>query len=390
MKDISFYFHIPYCRNKCIYCDFYSGGARIADWSGLFNAFLNELSSREEEWNGEHVISIYFGGGTPSLMPPQKLHDLMRDITHLIGSDNISKDCEITIEVNPEDVIPDAIEKWKEAGINRISVGIQTFNDKELSLIGRKHSGSEALNALRLLQKTFGNISVDLIFGLPGQTLKDLNDDIDTILTLHPQHISVYSLMYEDGTALTQLRKIGKIQPVDDNLAAEMFKDIVRRLEQAGYRRYEISNYSIPGSESRHNMGYWMGRKYIGIGPAAHSYDGDALRSYNPADIKKYLERYSHAGDITSNKAKSRQEAYNYYSHIEELSVIQKMEERIMLRLRMREGIDLRQYKEEFGNSELQNLLTRGRKYINIGSLILDKNHLYLADEAVLYSDSII
>ena len=271
-NPISLYFHVPYCNNKCIYCDFYSGGARIADWQALTTSFLNELGSRRSEWEGCDVVSIYFGGGTPSLIPVEIFAGLLIAIKNLIGADRIAPDCEITLEANPEDVNPEAVDYWKQSGVNRVSLGVQTFSDSSLRSIGRRHSGEEARRALELLTSEFNNVSADLIFGLPNQTLSDLRQDLVMLTALSPEHISVYSLMYEPGTALTYLRDSGKIAQIGEEEAAEMFDTIVATLEEAGYDRYETSNYARPGYESRHNSGYWTGRAYVGIGPSAHSY----------------------------------------------------------------------------------------------------------------------
>ncbi|MDE6558709.1 MAG: coproporphyrinogen III oxidase family protein, partial [Muribaculaceae bacterium] len=277
-----------------------------------------------------------------------------------------------------------SVDEWKRGGVNRVSVGVQTFNDKGLKSIGRRHTGESAEIALIQLMSHFSNVSADLIFGLPGQSLEDLNMDIERILKLKPQHISIYSLMYEEGTAITYLRDAGRISPVDDEVATEMFKIIINRLNQAGYNRYEISNYSIAGFESRHNRGYWTGRRYIGIGPSAHSFDGDSKRSSNPADIMGYLNRVA--------PKESEDTESHYQAAQEELTQMQKIEEMIMLSLRMKEGIDLNQFLRQYGLKEQHNLMKRAQKSIRQGNLICDieKRRLYLSDSGVLISDSII
>ncbi|MDE5924294.1 MAG: radical SAM family heme chaperone HemW, partial [Muribaculaceae bacterium] len=283
---------MPYCRRKCIYCDFFSGGASIADWRRYVDAAVAELSVRRDELPGV-VESIYFGGGTPSLIPTPEWRRLIEGVVAVIGSDSISECCEITLEANPEDVGPATVGEWIAGGVNRVSLGVQSFNDTLLKRVGRHHSGDEAAAALLLLKESIDNVSADLIFGLPGQTEAQLAEDVDRLISLAPSHVSLYSLMYEEGTALTALRDAGRIGEIDDEAAARMFRLISDRLRAAGYSRYEISNYSLPGYESRHNSGYWWGRPYLGIGPGAHSYDGDRIRRWNPRDIRGWLDTYA-------------------------------------------------------------------------------------------------
>lgn len=386
MSEISLYFHVPYCRNKCIYCDFYSGGLRIANWKGLTEAFLNEMDSRQKEWEGNKVVSIYLGGGTPSLMPEEMLNHFFYKLRNRLGTDGMDMDCEITIEANPEDINKDTISNWKSNGINRVSVGIQTFNDDLLKSIGRKHTSEQALEALLLLKNNFNNINADLIFGLPNQTLNDVRKDLDKMMMVKPQHISIYSLMYEEGTAMTHLRDVGRIEATDDAEIASMFELIINRLRDEGYGRYEISNYSLPGYESRHNSGYWKGRKYIGLGPSAHSYDGNSIRYANPSDIKGYLKRYS--ANHNNNDATIISE---YNPIIEHLTPTQRVEERIMLGLRLKDGLDLNLYEEEFGQKEGNRIKKASEKSIIEGLIEIDTcNHLKLTDKAILISDRII
>lgn len=396
MADISLYFHIPYCSQKCPYCDFYSGGARIADWPRLIKAFLTELSQRKSEWEGERVVSIYFGGGTPSLLPDEYLYYLINETISLLGTSNIAEDCEITLEANPEDVNNDAADLWKKSGVNRVSLGVQTFDDGLLSSIRRRHRGEDAENAIKILKRHFDNVNADLIFGLPQQTVKQLDTDLSKLISLKPQHVSIYSLMYEEGTALTELRNLGKVKAVNEDTVSEMFMNIIDSLERAGYERYETSNYSMPGKESRHNMGYWTGRKYIGIGPSAHSYDGEESRSWNPADIRGYLDHYAPLTDRSSsayqhNHHIESQGKHNYSPENEHLSSLQLMEENIMLGMRMKRGLDLEGYGKKFGLKELQGLINRARKYINEGDIMVaPDNYLIITDKAVLRQDSII
>ncbi|MDE6273329.1 MAG: radical SAM family heme chaperone HemW [Muribaculaceae bacterium] len=371
-KPISLYFHIPYCRKKCAYCDFYSGGVRIADWKALNSSFIRELKLRAVEWRDRVIVSIYFGGGTPSLMPPEYLENLANDIRKVIDEEaSLSEDCEFTLEANPEDINDRNINTWKRCGINRISLGIQTFDNAILTRMGRTHTGEEAISAFRSLRNFFDNISTDLIFGLPDQTLEDLRKDLKTMLSLHPNHISIYSLMYEPGTSLTLLRDKGKVKAADEEMTEVMFQDISATLAKAGYIRYETSNYALPGYESRHNSGYWTGRAYIGIGPSAHSYDGELKRKANSADLKGYL--------------------LDTYNIIEEnLTQQERIEERIMLGLRMKKGIDLVMFQKDFGAAHLRKLLQKAEKGLRLGNLAITDDHLRVSEKGIMISDTLI
>lgn len=391
MEPISLYFHVPYCRNKCIYCDFYSGGAKIADWNALSRSFLNELKSRGKEWNGREVVSIYFGGGTPSLVPGSILEELFIKLREEIGEKSISGNCEITLEANPEDVNEENIEVWERCGINRVSLGVQTFNNAGLKMIRRSHTGEQALDALKLLKDNFKNISADLIFGLPGQSPADVERDLEILSKVRPAHISVYSLMYEEGTALAELYRLHKLTKVDDEVSEEMFGMISSYLNKAGYNRYETSNYSIPGYESHHNIGYWTGRPYIGIGPSAHSYDGGCQRKWNPADLKGYLKKWNTEEIEFKNNGMSEAEVNHRYNPImDHLTPEELHEEWIMLRLRMKEGIDLKEYEERFGRKFLDDLLRKSRKWLYSGELELSSSHLSVTDKGLMISDSVI
>lgn len=373
------YIHIPYCRKKCIYCDFFSGGAKIADWPLLRKALLQELKERVEELPAT-VESIYIGGGTPSLMPEVELSSLfsgVREIVKLSGR-KISSDAEITLEANPEDVDSEHVNLWKEVGVNRVSLGIQTFSNELLKSIGRLHDGVRAEAALDLLSRNFSNISGDLIFGLPGQSLHQLSSDVATLLKYRPQHVSVYSLMYEEGTALTKLKDTGRIMEADEELTSMQYKELTRALKMNGYEHYEISNYSLPGYRSRHNSGYWTGKQYLGIGPSAHSFDGKAIRRANRGDLFNYLKRFSDPA------------ALHPFFNEEVLGNQELEEERIMLSLRTAEGLDLNRFESDFGFIAKQRLNEASEIHIRNGNLALEEGRLHLSREGTMVSDTII
>ena len=383
------YIHIPYCRKKCIYCDFFSGGAGLADWRRLRRALAAEHAMRSSELPSA-LHSIYFGGGTPSLLPPEEfdaLADELRSVIENSGS-RIAEDCEVTIEVNPEDVDHEHIDAWKSGGVNRVSIGLQTFSDSMLKAIGRTHSGDRAERALKLLQEHFSNVSGDLIFGLPGQSVEDLSGDVQRLTSLNPQHISVYSLMYEEGTALTALRDAGRITAAAESIVADQYVALTDMLCEAGYEHYEISNYAKTGYRSRHNSGYWEGKRYLGIGPSAHSYDGRRSRRANPADLHGYLNRFAPVGRDTVPEAPISSDEPFYIEEI--LSDEELREERVMLGLRRCEGIDLIGFRKDFGEDALSKLLDSARLHICNGSLMRAGEQLHLTRSGVMISDTVI
>lgn len=373
------YIHIPYCRRKCLYCDFFSGGASAADWGGLVLSLLNELDERAAEIP-ERVVSIYFGGGTPSAMPPEDFANLAAGIMTRIGS-RLSSSPEITMEINPEDVTESNVKTWVSSGVNRASLGIESFNDRLLKSVGRRHSGEQAAQALKTLGFYFSNISADLIFGLPGQTREEFLDDVKNLVSLSPQHISAYSLMYEPGTALTVLRDRGRISPVDEAVSVAMFNDLSDEARKAGYSRYEISNYSRPGFESHHNNLYWRGAPYLGLGPSAHSYDGRSTRRFNPPDIKGYLKRFGSTAEV--------EEDTKFYGE-ESLTDEELREEFILTRLRLKEGFSLVDYERRFGGEKRKHLEQRLIPLLERGDVTMSNGNVSLTEEGIMKSDSII
>lgn len=379
------YIHIPYCRKKCLYCDFFSGGSRVADWNRLRDALLCELKERLHELPSP-VESIYIGGGTPSLMPANLLEDFLSEVKGILFDKGIliSEDVEVTIEANPEDVDCIHMNSWKRSGVNRVSLGIQTFSDQLLKSIGRQHSGEQAEEALRMLTENFDNVSGDLIFGLPGQSLEQLKADVERLIRLSPEHISVYSLMYEEGTALSLLRDSGRVEEVDEETVNSQYTIISESLRTNGYEHYEISNYARSGFRSRHNSGYWIGKPYLGIGPSAHSFDGNSIRRANKADLFGYLDRFSPnlPTQVTMDKTPF------YFEEI--LSEEERLEESVMLGLRRVEGINLKAFEKDFDKDRLKNLLESSKKNIEKRLLEIVGDNLKLTDKGIMVADSII
>lgn len=388
MGEGGVYVHVPFCRRKCLYCDFYSVGERLADWSRLVDAYLKEFNSRRKEWQDFGSVTIYIGGGTPSLMPAEEFTRLASGIVSGLTDNggNNTRIVEFTIEVNPDDVSEEKARAWKEAGVNRVSMGVQSFNDDELKAIGRRHDAVKAEEAYAVLRRHFSNISLDLMFGLPGQTLESLIESVDRVIGLNPEHVSVYSLTYEENSALTRMRNTGKVTEAPEDLSECMFEGIRCRLESVGYELYEISNYSRPGCRSKHNSNYWRGVPYVGIGPAAHSYNGENLRRWNIPDIKKYIqgiETDPDGSDINSDTV----------FEMEELTEDERREEMLLTSLRTKEGLDLQEYGRRFGEASLRGLERLAFPYVTSGNLAYSspgRTRLRLTPAGVMISDTII
>lgn len=379
MEKYGIYIHIPYCASKCIYCDFFSGGVKSANWDSYVTSLLNEFEERKDELAGEPT-TLYIGGGTPSLMPVDQFSRLTEGIKVISGKKTDWQ--EMTIEVNPEDVIDSHCREWQLCGVNRVSMGVQTFSDKELEAIKRRHSASQAIEAIHLLKRYFKNVSLDLMFGLPGQTVESWCQSIDTALLLQPQHISAYSLMLEPGTPLTILNDKGLIKLPKEEDTLLFFKILTNKLKKAGYEQYEISNYALPGHESMHNRSYWLGTPYLGLGPAAHSFDGKMSRKYNPTKIKEYTQRFCYHDVDTSEKEP-------FYNE-EILSTDEMLEEKIMLSMRIKEGLDLSFIKKFFGDKNVNMILRQAQKYILDGKVELINDKLRLSSDGIMIADKII
>lgn len=357
--NFGIYIHVPYCASRCDYCNFYTAGSRIADWPAFREAILGELESRLDEIPFPPG-TIYFGGGTPSQMPEEELKLLLKGIRRSILEEMSERGCEegwdpfeITLEANPDDVSGEKIAGWLRAGINRISMGVQSFSDSELKMLGRRHDSRHVEEAWKELKGRFQNLSIDLIFGIPGQSLEDWERNLHKAVEMAPKHISCYSLSYEERTALRLLRDRGERKEADDTDVEAMFASALRILRAAGYRHYEVSNFAIPGYESSNNSNYWNGGPYIGLGPSACSYDGRSTRRTNAADVKGYISDKTDCFDI------------------ENLSRKEILEEYILTRLRREKGIDMRNFFARFGKEQAEALLGKASQFEQRGLLKL-------------------
>ena len=333
MKDAGIYIHIPFCRSRCSYCDFATGmySADMAERYVL--SLINEIESWREVEPPETVDTIYFGGGTPSLLLPAQLEAVLKAVRERF---RVSADAEVTIEINPGSVTPEALAAFRRLGINRASFGAQTFDDGELARLGRSHTSDDTRRTLRYLRDAgFDNISFDLIAGLPGQTMAGWRRNLDEAFSLRPEHLSFYLLEVHQGTPLAKHIRQG-IQPQpDEDLAADMYEVMLDRAPEAGYEHYEISNLCLPGLAARHNTKYWTAAPYYGFGCSAHSYDGGSRRWANERDPVRYIEIIEQDRKAIVDETR--------------LTKADRQAEAVFLGLRMMQGFSFTEYQQVFG-----------------------------------------
>ena len=366
------YIHVPFCSSRCIYCDFYSTTLGDEWRSKYVQAVCSELIARREEFAEKaQVETIYFGGGTPSLLECSYLEQILETISKNYKCSDV---IELTLECNPDDVSEEIVRCWKALGVNRISLGAQIFQDSILRFLRRRHSSFAITNAVSHLKKCgLENISLDLIYGLPGQTMKLWQQDVIRVLDENVPHVSAYALTYEAGTVLYQKSQAGEIVETDEETVRDMYMYLMNEMEGAGFRHYEISNFAIPGRESKHNSSYWKGVPYLGVGPGAHSYDGNRMRRANYPDLLSYV---------------SSQGAPRYES--EQLSDAQLLEEYVMTRMRTDEGISFAFISRLYGISVVNKLRKQALPYVEQGRLMMQQDCLKLTKDGIMVSDYII
>lgn len=374
------YVHIPFCKSRCIYCDFYST-TREAEQEAYVGALCREIRERRHELPAEAdnrvcARTIYIGGGTPSLLSPAQLARIFGCIRENYA---VADGAEVTVEMNPEDVVVD--EALSLAGglangtFNRVSLGIQTFDDDLLRLLRRRHSAERAVEAVKSLQLVGAqNISIDLIYGLPGQTLELWERDLDVAFSLGVQHLSAYALSYEEGTPLWRMRQRGEVQEAADELSVRMYERLCQRAREAGFEHYEISNFALPGYHSRHNSSYWTGEAYLGFGPGAHSFDGRRTRRSNHSSLSNYLSAGG-GGEVPHD--------------VEVLSDEELYEEAVMCGLRTCRGVDLAEIGRRYGRQRLDYLLQQASSHLRGGRLAIEHEHLRLTEAALMISDDV-
>ena len=363
------YIHIPFCKQACHYCDFHFSTS-LKKKDELVNALAKELELRKDEFKNQIIENIYFGGGTPSLLSIDELQFL---IDAVYKHYEVSENPEITIEANPDDLTTQQITSISTSPINRLSIGIQSFFESDLKLMNRAHNSEEAKNCLEEATKHFDNISVDLIYGIPGMSNERWIENIETALSFNIPHISSYALTVEPRTALATFIKKGIIENVDDDLAQEQFHIMVEKLEAAGFVHYELSNFGKPGYFSRNNSAYWQGKPYLGIGPSAHSFDGKH-RGWNVRNNSKYIKA------LEENKLPIETET---------LTKIDKYNEYVMTGLRTIWGVSLEKVKKNFGEDYKIYLLEQAQKHIIQHLLYLDDGKLLVTKKGQFLSDGI-
>ncbi|MCZ4317475.1 radical SAM family heme chaperone HemW [Aequorivita viscosa] len=373
------YIHIPFCKQACHYCDFHFSTS-LKKKGELVNALCKELVLRKDELKGE-VETIYFGGGTPSLLSSEELQQIFKTI---YKNYQVSKNAEITLEANPDDLINvslSAVEdiseaklkSLKEAGINRLSIGIQSFFEEDLKLMNRAHNATEALECIKEAKQYFENISIDLIYGIPKMTNERWKKNLEIALNLDVPHLSCYALTVEPKTALKKFIEKGIVPPVDEEMAKQHYEILLAETEKAGLDNYEFSNFGKPGFHSRNNSAYWEGKPYLGIGPSAHGYDGNS-RSWNVANNTKYIKSIE-AGVLPLETEKlSKEDKYNEY---------------IMTGLRTKKGVSLGKVETEFGKNYSEYLLKQAANSLKNEFLILENQTLKVSKKGKFLSDGI-
>lgn len=349
------YIHIPFCKKRCLYCDFFST-TLLERREEYVEALIREIQARKHETD-EPIRTIYLGGGTPSTLDIQ-------DIQRLLAAIDMPEAEEITMELNPGDATPEYLQALKKAGINRLSIGVQSFQDELLHLIGRRHNAAQAIEAVRRAQEAgFDNLSIDLMYALPTQTMAQWRADIETALRLGIQHISCYGLMYEEGTALTCMRDQGELTPIDEDTENAMYDYLCARLKDAGFVHYEVSNFALPGFASKHNSRYWDGTPYIGVGAGAHSYIGN-IRSWNPDDLDAYLRGIQDGNLVRESETLTDQDVYN---------------ERIMLGLRTCQGVPRKAIQTDLSAYIAKGLL----RETNEGNIVATQSGIHILNRII-------
>ncbi len=407
MRDFSYfctmagiYIHIPFCKSKCAYCGFYSlPSFKLKD--RFLEALKKEIAMRKDYLNGEAINTIYFGGGTPSLLSINEIGELL----HLINDAySIGKKPEITLEANPDTLSLEYLEGLRQLGVNRLSIGIQSFFDNDLKYLSRRHDSQHALQCINWAKHAgFSNISIDLIYGLPTSNAEQWNRNLDLFFALDLPHLSAYALTLEPNAILTKQIELGKVLPVNEEDALRDYEILCKRAIEKGYLHYEISNFCRPGMHSKHNASYWFGTPYIGFGPSAHSFDG-ASRQWNISSVERYCEVFAAASRhceersnpgnklpfldcfVPRNDAKRVQEPV---SENERLTPEQQYNEYVMLRLRTHWGIDLKWLKREMGERFSSYCEQHAQPLIAQDRLSQTREFLYLTDKQMLFADGV-
>ena len=364
------YIHIPFCKRRCIYCDFFST-TQSEKKSAYVRAVCRELEMRKDYLEGEDIETIYLGGGTPSQLLREELEEIFN---HIYKVYPVREDAEITLEANPDDLTPGYVAMLRHLPINRISMGIQTFQEETLKLLHRRHTATQAIEAFRRCREAgFQNISIDLMYGLPGETLETWKEDLQQSIALRPEHISAYHLIYEEDTVLWKLREQHQVEEADEDLSVSLFSTLIEQLSEAGYQHYEISNFCLPGLHSRHNSSYWTGKKYLGCGPSAHSFNG-VSRQWNVASLDDYLKGVE-GGQLDYE--------------VEELDLYTRYNDFVLTSIRTCWGMPLSTLRSDFGEELYRYCLRMAKPHLDQGVLEKSEDVLKLTRKGIFVSDGI-
>lgn len=360
---------MPFCKCRCIYCDFYSTTLGEDFRKKFVEALCDELSYRKDYLPNRLIKTVYFGGGTPSQLSVCEIRTI---IDRIHSTYDVAQDAEITFEANPDDVTPELVSELIDLGINRVSLGVQTFNDALLKLLHRRHTAAQARKAVHLLKNGgFENISIDLIYGLPQQTLNMFEADLADAFSLPITHLSSYALSIEEGTVLHKMVKNNKLQIADEDSFVAEYDALMKAASNAGFEHYEISNFALPEYHSRHNSAYWDGTPYLGCGPGAHSYDGKSRR-YNLPDINAYISQHPVIPHET-----------------ESLSPEAQFNERVFTSLRTQKGLDLKRLKKDFAPNWYENLVAEAQRHLEGGRLNYNGHFIALTQKGYFVSDDV-
>ena len=372
MKEIGLYIHIPFCKKKCYYCDFISFSGKeekIEDYIKTLNYEIKYEKQNKEEYK---ITTVYIGGGTPSFINSKYIKSIIKNIKE---NYNVDMDAEITLELNPGTINEEKLEDYKNAGINRLSIGLQSTNNELLKEIGRIHNYEEFLNCYNLVRKVgFKNVNVDLMLGLPNQTLQDIEDSLNKIIELNPEHISFYSLILEEGTVIEKYIQEAKIELPDEDIERKMYWKAKKILENNNYIQYEISNFSKKGYESKHNTNCWKQKEYLGFGVAAHSYY-ENKRYCNLNNIEKYIE------NIENNKIKENRVICEIQKEED------KKKEYMLLGLRMIEGVNIQEFKNKFIDNPIYVYRKELEKLVKKDLLQIDLNNIKLTNKGIDFAN---
>ncbi|MBK7625950.1 MAG: radical SAM family heme chaperone HemW [Bacteroidales bacterium] len=365
------YIHIPFCKKLCFYCDFYHV-ITPENNSHFIEALLKEATYRKEYTGEDPISTIYLGGGTPSVF---SVKDIGQIINHLRKLFRIEDGCEVTIELNPDDVNPDYLKGIKDTGINRISLGVQSWRDKDLKMLNRRHDSAQAAAALRdIFSEGFENVTIDLIYGIPGMSISEWESNLDMTFSFGIKHLSAYHLTIETGTVFGKMKEKGLLTEIEEDESTALFNILIEKAEAAGFIHYEISNFGKPGYFSKHNSNYWKQVNYLGLGPSAHSFNGYS-RQWNVSDLKGYIKA------INSGKP---------FFESEELDTKARFNEYIMTSLRTMWGIDLDYVEKMFEKEGYDYVVNLSGKYKAYGLMRQDKKNLVLTNQGKMISDNII